>query len=102
MRVPHTGNFLLLMLASIFLVSGCHKAEDGITVEGTVGVCDYAKQMYGTHILEGSCTTFALESDKIDLDHYVDMRVVVIGLIKESREECQGPPLIEVYSILCK
>ena len=100
MKTLFKGVVLLALLLPLLLVFSCHKAEDSITVEGTILKYDYVEHHYGTHILQCTNKTFAIESGHIELDDFVDQRVMIVGLFKEGYPLDDGPELIEVFTVI--
>ncbi len=58
---------------------------------------------YGTHaITDEAGTDYALQSNLVDLDEYVEERVTVYGALVSGFEDGQvegGPPLMDVYTV---
>lgn len=57
---------------------------------------------YGTHVLKSADKTYALKSDKLSLDGYVDKEVTLKGTKVDGYPIEAGPDLIEVQEITSK
>ena len=93
----------LLILIVIFLTS-CGSSSSNpveITAVGTIKAQGGTVYMYGTHILQNDTeqTLYALKSDTIILDNYIDQVVTVIGDLIEGYPLDNGPDYLNVRSI---
>jgi hypothetical protein len=66
------------------------------TVEGIVQEAGFTTYMYGSHTISTNDKTYALQSTEINLDLYINKRVVVKGSMVEGYPVDDGPELIDV------
>lgn len=96
---------LAIMLAAA-AAAGPAAAQDGAPVEATGTLADpgVTSYQYGTHAItdEAAGTTYALQSETVDLDRYVGERVTISGATVPGYEEGAvegGPALIQVSDV---
>lgn len=91
-------------------VSATYRAGDPdnevtvVEATGTLEKPGATTYQYGTHAItdEASDTFYALRSNVVDLDDYLDERVTLYGALAPGYEAGQvegGPPLIDVYKV---
>jgi len=68
----------------------------GVGVIQKTGVTTY---MYGSHTISDNGETFALQSTRINLDRYINKRVIVKGSQVEGYPVDDGPKLIDVKEV---
>ncbi len=103
MRI-HGMSIKVLLIVFIIFLPGCGSdlSNPGeITEEGTIKQQGTTTYMYGTHILlnETGQTSYALKSDTINLDNYIDQRVAVTGNLIAGYPVDGGPDYLNVISI---
>lgn len=97
---------LMIIVMFITLVA-CGSKEDtseqyGVTAEGAIQRAGTTTYMYGTHILvdDDGKTLYALKSDKIDLDEYMDIiNVTVKGDLISGYPVQGGPEYLDVKKV---
>jgi len=95
---------IILILVTVLPCAG-FGASSGttgeITASGTVRKQGITTYMYGTHVLlDGNGKTlYALRSDSIELDKYVDRKVTVKGDLVKGYPVGFGPEYLEVKAI---
>lgn len=75
-------------------------AGDEVAATGTLlEKAEATSYMYGSHVITDEATGvhYALESEDVDLDAWVDQRVTVHGTLIPGAE---GPPLLDVYQVV--
>jgi hypothetical protein len=70
--------------------------------EGVVRKTGFTTYMYGSHTIENNGRTFALQSTRVQLDDYINKRVIVKGSKMEGYPVDDGPELIDVKAIEVK
>lgn len=95
-----------LLLLSIFVAifSGCTSFKDlntakQATATGTIQKTGMTTFQYGTHLLKTENKTYALRSDAIKLDEYLNKKVTVKGKKVKGYPLEGGPELLDVYMI---
>ncbi|MEJ2884750.1 hypothetical protein [Pedobacter sp. GR22-6] len=96
---------ILLMLG--FAVAGCgtmkeKKNAGTVQLSGKIEKLEMSTFQYGTHVLKQGEKIFALRSDKVKLDTYVDKEVTVKGLKVEGYPVENGPDFIDVQEVTVK
>ena len=66
---------------------------------GSIERIDPSFSAYGTHMLTGKNSFLALQSRKINLDHFMNKPVCIVGEILEGYPMNDGPKLIEVMVV---
>ncbi|MBF0506807.1 MAG: hypothetical protein HQL09_08220 [Nitrospirae bacterium] len=97
----------VLLISTIILFAACASfAQNTTDGNGVVSVGIVKKQgittyMYGTHVLmdDNGKTLYALKSDHINLDKYIDKKVTVKGDLTEGYPVDFGPNYLNVKSI---
>src|SRR3954470_2984865 len=69
------------------------------TAEGVVQKSGFTTYMYGSHTISENGKTFALQSTRINLDLYINKRVIVKGSKMEGYPVDDGPELIDVKAV---
>ena len=84
-------------------LSACRdeKQEDLVTTKGTVYKQGITTYQYGSHVLADSATNvyYALRSNKIDLDQFLNQKIEVKGSLVEGYPVDDGPEFLEVTSV---
>ncbi len=95
-----------LMILIIVLLTGCGSGsgEPAETETGTLGTIKrqgVATYGYGTHILSDDAgrTIYALKSDTINMDNYLDRKITVDGDLIDGYPVDSGPEYLNVKSI---
>jgi hypothetical protein len=99
-----TLSFYLFFFVSISILSCNNKPTQSNTVKesypfeckGVIQKTGMTIYMYGTHTISGEGKNFALQSTTIDLDKYVNKKVVVKGKKMEGYPIDNGPEFIDV------
>jgi len=100
------GIFLsILMILIAVSPAGCGKStgnDADITATGTIQKPDATSYMYGTHTLvdDAGKTLYALQSDTVNLDGYIDRKVVVRGTLVSGYPVNGGPDFLFVTSVV--
>ena len=99
---------IFLLLVSTALV-GCKTVkpkpvvrEDVVEISGKLEKLGMSTFQYGTHVLHAGDTTYALKSEKISLDQYVDKQVKLKGTKEKGYPIEAGPDLINVEEVTVK
>lgn len=81
---------------------GAGTADHGeITASGTIQKQGFTTYMYGTHVLldDKGKTLYALRSNSVDLDRYVDRKVTLKGSLVPGYPVDFGPDYLDVKSV---
>lgn len=95
----------LLLLSLFFAIfCGCTSFKDSNTAKqatatGTIQKIGMTTFQYGTHLLKTENKTYALRSDAIKLDEYLNKKVTVKGKKVKGYPLEGGPELLDVYLI---
>lgn len=91
----------VLSLVLFFLIAsyGCKKDVETITAMGSIEKLDASFSAYGTHMLVGKNSFLALKSEKINLNHFMNKPVCIVGEILDGYPLNDGPKLIEVMVV---
>lgn len=92
---------LLILSLFVAVISGCTSMKDSnsasrVTAKGTITKLGMSTFQYGTHILKAENKTYALKSTAINLDNYIDKKVIVKGTKVSGYPLEGGPEFIEV------
>ena len=99
-------NILLVLVSSIILIAfenspspndPCDNISGLCEIMGTIKKQGITSYMYGTHVISG----YALRSDLISLDDFIDRNVTIIGYKIEGYPVDGGPVYIEVTDLVC-
>ncbi len=95
---------LLLLSLFVAIFSGCTSFKDSNTAKqatatGTIQKTGMTTFQYGTHLLKTENKTYALRSDAIKLDEYLNKKVTVKGKKVKGYPLEGGPELLDVYLI---
>src|SRR5436853_69927 len=97
-----TSPFFLATLICMSIV-GCNEHHAGsesnnypFKTEGVIQKSGFTTYMYGSHTISNNGKTFALQSTRINLDLYINKRVIVKGSRVEGYPVDDGPELIDV------
>lgn len=95
---------LLVLSLFVAIFSGCTSFKDSntanrATATGTIQKIGMTTFQYGTHLLTTDSKTYALKSDAIDLNQYVDKKVTVKGTKVKGYPVDGGPELLDVTLI---
>jgi hypothetical protein len=95
-------------LTILFCMStvGCNEQPAGsgndrypLIIEGVIQKTGVTTYMYGSHTISDNGETFALQSTRINLDRYINKRVIVKGSQVEGYPVDDGPKLIDVKEV---
>jgi len=102
-------NKLLILLFIGTALAGCGTAKqtgaqktDVIELSGKLEKLGMSTFQYGTHLLKSGDKTYALRSQKVNLDGYADKEVTLKGTRVDGYPIEAGPDLIEVQEITSK
>ncbi len=92
---------ILVMLFILACGNDSYSSSYSVTAAGTVKKQGMTTYMYGTHILQDDAgqTLYALKSDTINLDNYVDKKVTVRGDLIKGYPVDGGPEYLNVKSV---
>ena len=95
------NKLLLLLLFVTYLLVSCNKETINYTqAEGTLIKPEVTIYQYGTHAIENNSEiTFALKSDTIDLDAYINQSVIVKGHKIDGYPVDFGPDYLNIIEI---
>lgn len=74
-------------------------SKNVIQVSGTIEKLGVTTFQYGTHLLKSGSTTYALKSDKVNLNSFMTEEVRLKGTRVEGYPIENGPELIDVFEI---
>jgi hypothetical protein len=103
----HAKIFFIIILLMFITVVGCAAEENSsenysVTAVGTIQKSGFTTYMYGTHILRDNNgqILYALKSDNINLDDYVDIKnITVKGSLISGYPVDGGPEYLDVKKI---
>lgn len=97
---------LLFLLLVVTAVAGCKTVkpkpvvrEDLVEISGKLEKLGMSAFQYGTHVLHSGNVTYALKSDSISLDQYLDKQVSLKGTKEKGYPIEAGPDLINVEAV---
>ena len=75
--------------------------KDQVTAEGTLQKQGTTSYQYGTHVLKDTegTTMYALKSDAINLDNFLNKKIIVVATKVEGYPIEGGPDYLEVIKI---
>jgi len=82
--------FLLSGFMLLFFTATCNNAvqqNDKMEITGTIQQQGMTSYQYGTHTISNEDTFYALKSENVDLDDYLDEEVTIVA------EKIEGYPL---------
>ncbi len=91
--------FLTCAFALLFFADTCSNREKLVEVTGTIQEQGITSYQYGSHTISSGETTFALRSEKIDLNNYIDKKVTVFGKKVAGYPVDGGPEFLEVQKV---
>lgn len=97
--------FLLITCAAFAGCSTPKQAapkDDVIQLSGKIEKLGMSTFQYGTHVLKSGEKTYALKSDKVNLDGFVEKEVSLKGTKVDGYPIESGPDLIEVQEVTSK
>lgn len=99
--------FVFTGLFLFFTVNTCNnnqetnqKNSDQMEITGTIQQQGITSYQYGTHTLTNDDTFYALRSEAVNLDDYVDQEVTIIAEKIEGYPVDGGPEYLLVYEII--
>ncbi|MCZ4244341.1 lipoprotein [Pedobacter punctiformis] len=92
---------MIALALFVAVLSGCSSMNNNttgrsVTVSGTIEKLGMTTFQYGTHLLKAENKTYALKSDVIKLDDFVNKPVTIKGKKVAGYPLEGGPDLIEV------
>ncbi|UKT62200.1 hypothetical protein [Pedobacter mucosus] len=95
---------IIILSLFVAIVSGCgamknQNSAGQITLSGTIEKLGMSTFQYGTHIIKTENKTYALKSNQIKLDSYLDKKVTITGNKVAGYPLEGGPELIDVTLI---
>jgi len=103
--ITNSAYLKVLTITVVLLIASCGNTSSnstyGVTAVGTIREQGITGYMYGTHILidDTGHTLYALTSDTINLDNYIDKKVTVKGDLVNGYPVEGGPDYLNVKSI---
>lgn len=97
------NTILVLMLSFAMAGCGTMKNTSGmLKLSGTIEKLEMSTFQYGTHVLKQDSKTYALRSDKVKLDDYLNKPVTIKGTKVEGYPVENGPEFIDVQEVSAK
>lgn len=101
---PTMKYFMYLLSAmALFLTIACNQTKSTTTnpmeITGTIQEQGMTSYQYGTHTLTNSETFYAVKSDSIDLNNYLNQEVTITAEKVEGYPVDGGPEYLRVLSI---
>ncbi|SDG52932.1 hypothetical protein SAMN05421827_107193 [Pedobacter terrae] len=95
---------IVVLALFVAAVSGCSSMKNAektgtLTASGTIEKLGMTTFQYGTHLLKADNKTYALKSETINLDTYVDKKVTIKGKKVAGYPVDGGPELVDVTSV---
>lgn len=92
---------ILILALFVAAISGCSSMKNGentgtVTASGTIQKLGMTTFQYGTHLLKAANKTYALKSETINLDTYLDKKVTIKGKKVVGYPVDGGPELIDI------
>jgi uncharacterized protein YceK len=92
---------ILVLSLLVAAISGCSTIKDAhhtgsVTASGTIEKLGMTTFQYGTHLLKAENKTYALKSETINLDSYLDKKVTIKGKKVMGYPVDGGPELVDV------
>ena len=84
-----------LIVLIISISASCNLSKSNIKTSGVIQKQGITTYQYGTHTIPG----YALKSNTIDLDKYIDQKVKIKGIKVDGYPVDGGPEYIEVKKI---
>ena len=96
--------FLKVLTIFVVIVSGCSTLKKSsklrvVTLTGTIEEIGMTTFQYGTHKIKTKHNTYALRSDRTDLNAFVGKQVILKGTKVTGYPLEGGPELLEVSSV---
>ncbi len=94
-------NSLIVLMFTISLLISCSNESDVISLElvGTIKAREGSTFQYGTHLLITRDSFFALYSEELNLDDFINQTVTIEGTKIEGYPIENGPDFIKVTKI---
>lgn len=95
--------YLISGFVLILFAATCNRAtsqNDGMTVTGTIQEQGITSYQYGTHTLTNSDVFYAVKSDSLDLNDYLNREVTVRVRPIEGYPIEGGPEYLEVLEVV--
>ncbi|MDJ0645501.1 MAG: hypothetical protein QNJ57_05885 [Flavobacteriaceae bacterium] len=94
-------NSLIVLMFTISLLISCSNESDVISLElvGTIKAREGSTFQYGTHLLITRDNFFALYSEELNLDDFINQTVTIEGTKIEGYPVENGPDFIKVTKI---
>ncbi|MEH3115578.1 hypothetical protein [Pedobacter terrae] len=92
---------ILVLVLFVAAMSGCSSMKSGekasmFTISGTIEKLGMTTFQYGTHLLKADSKTYALKSETINLDSYLNKKVRIEGKKVAGYPVDGGPELVDV------
>ncbi|WP_406826051.1 hypothetical protein [Pedobacter sp. KACC 23697] len=92
---------ILILALFVTAISGCSSIKNAeksgtVTANGTIEKLGITTFQYGTHVLKADNKTYALKSETLNLDSYLDKKVTIKGKKVIGYPVDGGPELVEV------
>ena len=98
MKIIH---FLVTGIVLLFLTATCGRtnSEKGIEITGTIQEQGMTSYQYGTHTITNSETFYAITSDSLDLNDYLNREVTIRAEKIEGYPVDGGPEYLRVLKV---
>jgi uncharacterized protein YceK len=98
---------ILILLMIGFALTGCSRMKEKsapgmVQLNGKIEKLEVSSFQYGTHTLKQGEKLFALKSDKVNLDDYLNKEVRLKGIKVTGYPVENGPDYIDVEEISIK
>lgn len=90
----------ILLLLILLAVNSCEKKVGFLHFTGTLEKQGMTTYQYGTHVISNGSVTYALRSQKINLDLYKGKTVEILGTKIEGYPIESGPEYLEVEKVI--
>jgi len=88
-------------IITLFLTAACGSVtRAGVEFSGVIKEQGFTSYQYGTHTLTGEDSFYAIKSDSLDLDKYVNREVTLWAYKIEGYPVDGGPEYLHVVEIL--
>ncbi len=100
MKVTLTFLALIIFTATCNNTTKTEQKEDKMEVTGTIQQQGITSYQYGTHTLTNDETFYALRSETVNLDNYIDQEVTIVAKKIEGYPVDGGPDYLLVLEVM--
>lgn len=100
MKVTLTFLALIIFTATCNNTTKMEQKEDKMEVTGTIQQQGITSYQYGTHTLTNDETFYALRSETVNLDNYIDQEVTIVAKKIEGYPVDGGPDYLLVLEVM--